>query len=248
MRRSAEVWHIPASTQGRPGGRPAGGRVMKRAAFRLLPVAALAAFAVAGSALSPQSASSNSPIGNKILAHKLAVELGTEKARGKEMPVSSGIMYTLYDAAGVLQRRAAQNPGAMRALGGGNHGISSPKTEGCQNVFHGHGMTNTRVNQDCSFRRQAEETIQINPTNEKNIIAGQNDSQDRLQPLRLRLELRRRQALGRPGSALLAVRPARRPHGGCVQRSDAGLGLAGQRVCRRRVLRHQQRRQRRARR
>ena len=92
------------------------------------------------------------------------------------MPVSSGIMYTLYDAAGILQQRAARNPGAMRALGGGNHGISSPDTEGCQNVFHGHGMTNTRVNQDCSLRRQAEETIQINPTNEKNIIAGQNDS------------------------------------------------------------------------
>jgi hypothetical protein len=32
------------------------------------------------------------------------------------------------------------------------------------------------VNQDCSFRRQAEEMIQINPLDEKNIIAGQNDS------------------------------------------------------------------------
>ena len=148
---------------------------MKKALVSLLPLAALAAFAVAGSALLPQSASSNSPIGNKILAHKLAVELGKEQPRGKEMPVSSGIMYTLYDAAGVLQRRAAQNPGAMRALWGGNHAISSPDTEGCQNVFHGHGMKNTRVNQDCSLRRQAEETIQINPTNERNIIAGQND-------------------------------------------------------------------------
>ena len=37
-------------------------------------------------------------------------------------------------------------------------------------------MTNTRVNQDCSFRRQAEETIQINPVDEDNMIAGQNDS------------------------------------------------------------------------
>src|SRR5215510_10161578 len=128
---------------------------MKKAALRLLPLAGLAVLAVAGSALSPQGASSKSPIGNKILAHKLAVELGKEQPRGKEMPVSSGIMYTLYDAAGVLQQRAAQHPGAMRALGGGNHAISRPKTEGCQNVFHGHGMTNTRVNQDCSFRRQA---------------------------------------------------------------------------------------------
>ncbi len=145
---------------------------MKRALLSLLPVAALVAFAVAGSALSPQSASSSSPIGNKILAHKLAVELGKEQPRGKEMPVSSGIMYTLYDAAGVLRQRAAQNPSAMQAL----ETISRPQTEGCQNVFTGNGMTNTRVNQDCSFRRQAEETILLNPTNEQNIIAGQNDS------------------------------------------------------------------------
>ena len=59
---------------------------MKKAAFRLLPLALLGALAIAGSALFSQSASSNSPVGNKILAHKLAVELGTEKARGKEMP------------------------------------------------------------------------------------------------------------------------------------------------------------------
>jgi hypothetical protein len=152
---------------------------MKKAALRLLPVAVLAVLAVAGSGLFSQSASSSSPVGNKILAHKLAVELGTEKARGKEMPVSSGVMYALYEKAGILQRRAAQNPQAMRNLGRIDHhggAISNPDTEGCQNVFHGHGMTNTRVNQDCSLRRQAEETILLNPRNERNIIAGQNDS------------------------------------------------------------------------
>jgi hypothetical protein len=150
---------------------------MKKVVVGLLPLAVLAVLAVAGSALLPQSATSSSPIGNKILAHKLAVELGKEKARGKEMPVSSGTMYTLYQAAGVLQQRAAQHPGAMKAMGGGgNHSISSPNTEGCQNTFHGRGMKNTRVNQDCSLRRQAEETILLNPTNENNIIAGQNDS------------------------------------------------------------------------
>src|SRR5262249_2905807 len=35
---------------------------------------------------------------------------------------------------------------------------------------------NVRVNQDCTFRRQAEELIKINPLDSKNIIAGQNDS------------------------------------------------------------------------
>jgi hypothetical protein len=145
---------------------------MKKVLLRLLPLAALAVFAIAGSALLPQSATSSSPIGNKILAHKLAVELGKEQPRGKEMPVSSGIMYTLYDAAGVLRQRAAQSASPTH----GSRSISRPRTEGCQNVFHGHGRTNTRVNQDCSLRRQAEETIQINPLNERNIIAGQNDS------------------------------------------------------------------------
>ena len=149
---------------------------MKKAVFRLLPLALLGVLAVAGSALFSQSASSNSPVGNKILAHKLAVELGTQKARGKEMPVSSGVMYTLYDSTGVLARRAAQNPGAMRAFHHGHGAISRPDTEGCQNVFNGHGTKNTRVNQDCGLRRQAEETIQLNPNDESNIIAGQNDS------------------------------------------------------------------------
>src|SRR5262249_62313306 len=35
---------------------------------------------------------------------------------------------------------------------------------------------NVRVNQDCTFRRQAEELIKINPSNPENIIVGQNDS------------------------------------------------------------------------
>src|SRR5690349_19084549 len=35
---------------------------------------------------------------------------------------------------------------------------------------------NVRANQDCTFRRQAEELIKINPIDANNIIAGQNDS------------------------------------------------------------------------
>ena len=210
---------------------------MKKAVFRLLPLALLGVLAVAGSALFSQSASSNSPVGNKILAHKLAVELGTQKARGKEMPVSSGVMYTLYDSTGVLARRAAQNPGAMRAFHHGHGAISRPDTEGCQNVFHGHGQTNTRVNQDCSFRRQAEEMIQINPLRREQHHRRPERLADRLQPLRVRLVVRRWQELGRPGSALLPVRPARQPHGGRLQRSDRGVGLPRQRVHRRRAVR-----------
>jgi hypothetical protein len=140
-----------------------------------MPVAVLVALAVAGAALAPESANSRSPVRNKILAHKLGVELGTEKARAKEMPLSSGVMYTMLEATGVLNERAAkwaQTAQGRAALGS----ISDPKTEGCQNVFTGHGRKNTRVNQDCSFRRQAEEAIQLNPLDESNMVAGQNDS------------------------------------------------------------------------
>jgi len=35
---------------------------------------------------------------------------------------------------------------------------------------------NVRVNQDCTFRRQAEELIKFNPANPQNLVAGQNDS------------------------------------------------------------------------
>jgi hypothetical protein len=149
---------------------------MKKAAMRFVPVAALIALALAGAAaLAPQGAESRSPVGNKILAHKLAVELGQEPRRGKEMPISSGVMYALLERTGVLDRRAAQNPEAMERLTHGG-GISRSETEGCQNVFRRHGRENIRVNQDCSFRRQAEEAIQINPLNERNMVAGQNDS------------------------------------------------------------------------
>jgi hypothetical protein len=148
---------------------------MRKALICAVPVAALVLLVVVGAAVSPQSASSSSPVGNRVLAHKLAVELGREPARAKEMPVSSGVMYALLEGTGILNQRAAKwaRTGQGRPSG---QGVSDNKTEGCQNVFHGHGQKNTRVNQDCSFRRQAEEMIQLNPLDESNIIAGQNDS------------------------------------------------------------------------
>jgi hypothetical protein len=47
-------------------------------------------------------------------------------------------------------------------------------TAGCAN--RNSAERNVRVNQDCTFRRQAEELIKANPINSRNLIAGQNDS------------------------------------------------------------------------
>jgi hypothetical protein len=56
--------------------------------------------------------------------------------------------------------------------GGAKAGVTI-QTAGCSNRGRD---GNVRVNQDCSFRRQAEELIKANPIDSRNLIAGQNDS------------------------------------------------------------------------
>ena len=51
---------------------------------------------------------------------------------------------------------------------------SGPGTLGCDRDQGAKG--NERVNQDCTFRRQAEELITYNPIDPNNLLAGQNDS------------------------------------------------------------------------
>src|SRR5207237_10335891 len=53
------------------------------------------------------------------------------------------------------------------------HSGPGPGTLGCSRR-RSHG--NVRVNQDCSFRRQAEEDITYNPADRNNLLGGQNDS------------------------------------------------------------------------
>ena len=56
---------------------------------------------------------------------------------------------------------------------GGERAGTTVNTVGCGNRGEG---ANSRVNQDCTFRRQAEELIKVNPANPRNLVAGQNDS------------------------------------------------------------------------
>lgn len=52
---------------------------------------------------------------------------------------------------------------------------TTTRTVGCGSRNAG-GEQNVRVNQDCTFRRQAEELIKVNPADPSNLVAGQNDS------------------------------------------------------------------------
>lgn len=112
-------------------------------------------------------------LGNEVLRRAVAIELGEVVPGPKELPLSAGVTYAGLQATGVLEQRASQFQGT-----GHPRPISKHGTQGCQNRFEsgGQGGANVRVNQDCSLRRQAEEVIVVNPLDDTNLIAGQNDS------------------------------------------------------------------------
>jgi hypothetical protein len=110
--------------------------------------------------------------GNQVVAHAVEVALGQAQAAPHEQDLSEGVLHAALEGAGAIDQQANQHSGSL-----GVHGSpSSTGTQGCQNVFTSGNLVNIRVNQDCSLRRQAEEVIAINPTNEDNLVAGQNDS------------------------------------------------------------------------
>jgi hypothetical protein len=140
-------------------------------AARLALASGIVAVGIVGAGQAQQVGQNTTPA-NNVIAHALAIEMGTESPRAKEAKLSSGALYAALAASGVLSARADANGGQgaqfLPAHGGG--------TEGCSNSFQGGGTRNIRVNQDCSLRRQAESAIAINPTDPNNIIVGQNDS------------------------------------------------------------------------
>ncbi len=89
----------------------------------------------------------------------------------RKMPAVSGAVVEAARAA--LQARGQNRANTQSGSDeGGTLGVA-PKTLGCsQRNTDG----NVRVNQDCTYRRQAETIIKFNPADPNNLIAGQNDS------------------------------------------------------------------------
>lgn len=130
--------------------------------------------AVLATSLTVVSTARSEPPANEVLARQLAIELGQVQPGPNEQRVSSGVMYALLAESGELDRRADFASGPP-----GQWNPPASGTGGCPNRYVGgatSGGVNTRVNQDCSLRRQAEEIVAVNPTNPDNLIAGQNDS------------------------------------------------------------------------
>ena len=66
--------------------------------------------------------------------------------------------------------------GCSARLGQNGHGDDHGNNSHNGDDEHGNSGRNVRVNQDCTFRRQAEEIINFNPLDRSNLVAGQNDS------------------------------------------------------------------------
>jgi hypothetical protein len=141
---------------------------MKRRSIPLLAIAGAACLLLGGAVLAPDKASTSSPLGNKVLRHGLDVALGNAKADPREAPLSASMVYTLLEQTGELDRRARSSlhrPGPLR--------ISA---NGCQSELAGNGQVNIKVNQDCSLRQQAGESIAIDPVEQNRMLVAQNDS------------------------------------------------------------------------
>jgi len=111
----------------------------------------------------------------KIKPAKITVRAGPNAAPIiKTMPFfSAGTLKAAeiarFSAPDHADEALADDGGPNLAAGGGQ----SPNTIGCGNRT---SNGNVRVNQDCTYRRQAEEKIVYNPANPSNLLAGQNDS------------------------------------------------------------------------
>jgi len=113
-------------------------------------------------------------------------DAATGKLQPAKLPSLTGIKTAPFISGGTLvtaiealtlgaadNRQEAADANSPDDLGAPSLGIN-PGTLGCSR--RSGGKSGTRVNQDCTFRRQAEEMIAVNPMRPGNLLAGQNDS------------------------------------------------------------------------
>jgi len=113
-------------------------------------------------------------------------DAATGKLQPAKLPSLTGIKTAPFISGGTLvtaiealtlgaadNRQEAADANSPDDLGAPSLGIN-PGTLGCSR--RSGGKSGTRVNQDCTFRRQAEEMIAVNPIRPGNLLAGQNDS------------------------------------------------------------------------
>jgi len=112
----------------------------------------------------------------KIKAPKIPIQTAPNAAPvARSVPfISSGTLKAaeLTSFSGLVRDEEADND-LSPANGPSGVAGQAEETIGCSDRT---SKGNVRVNQDCSYRRQAEEKIVYNPVNPNNLVAGQNDS------------------------------------------------------------------------
>ena len=150
-------------------------------------IAAIGILTLIGSVLTQRVGPANADEGggaNKAATGQVkAGIINTGQVQRTAPTVSPGIVNTAADELRAEEADAASgNDGSVSASGPIG---ASPGTLGCSQRNKGNNSgnndengnsRNVRVNQDCTFRRQAEEDIIYNPADPNNLIAGQNDS------------------------------------------------------------------------
>src|SRR5919199_2155978 len=122
---------------------------------------------------SPSPARADGHVAMRAAKGTLRASIITTNSVARAAPsLSPGVVITSADE--LREEEADAASGNDRRLSVSAPVAGSSDTLGCSERHKGRG--NPRVNQDCSFRRQAEEGITFNPTNRDNLLAGQNDS------------------------------------------------------------------------
>ena len=140
-------------------------------------MAAVAAAALLGGlVVTPASVSAEDSVVKQFATGKLnPAVIDTGRGTKNAPAISPGTLaaaLSAIDVADLREEEADAAAAAEPALFLGDLGVSRT-ANGCR-ARNSDG--NVRVNQDCTFRRQAEEVIEINPSDPTNIIAGHNDS------------------------------------------------------------------------
>ena len=166
-----------------------GKRLRTRRTITLLGFVAIAAGAISSTAL-PAAAGdgiAKQAARGDLRPAKLTVQVqqnGVTTTVSKTMPfLSAGTVNAAAASLGQTSptdERAAgadnTSPTDIGGTGGGGAVGAAPGSLGCSRRSADDQRGNVRVNQDCTFRRQAEEEITYNPADPNNLVAGQNDS------------------------------------------------------------------------
>lgn len=121
-----------------------------------------------------------------VARKSLIRDVATGKLRSAQFKTPAGVKRALPSVSGgaIAAAQAAmaeerpfqdEREEAADAQSGVDPGVigAADDTFGCSRRT---SKSDVRVNQDCGYRRQAETSIKVNPTNARNLIAGQNDS------------------------------------------------------------------------